>query len=127
MGADNSTCKFCKIRDEKLNLLYEDDLIFIFNDKYPSAKVHILICPKEHIKSVDELTSNHLELLDHMEKKAHQVLTNDLYVKEYFMGFHVPPFYSIKHLHMHLVSEKSFYNKIFMRSLENQKNILKNK
>ncbi len=130
MGSNNcnsTQCKFCQIRDLKTDLLYEDDLIFIFKDKFPKARVHFLICPKEHIKNVDELTSNHQDLLDHMENKVHKVLTEDIYVKEYFLGFHVPPFYSVKHLHMHCVSEKNLMNKIFMRSLDDQRIKIKSK
>ena len=49
---------FENIRDKKepANIIYQDDFITAFDDKYPVAPVHILIIPNKRIKSLDCLT-----------------------------------------------------------------------
>ena len=51
---------FENIRDgkEPANIIYQDDFITAFDDKYPSAPVHILIIPNKMIKSLDNLTDD---------------------------------------------------------------------
>ena len=50
---------FENIRDgkEAANIIYQDEFITAFDDKYPSAPVHILIIPNKMIKSLDNLTN----------------------------------------------------------------------
>ena len=49
---------FENIRDgkEPANIIYQDEFITAFDDKYPVAPVHILIIPNKMIKSLDNLT-----------------------------------------------------------------------
>ena len=49
---------FKNIRDRKepANIIYQDEFITAFDDKYPVAPVHILIIPNKMIKSLDTLT-----------------------------------------------------------------------
>ena len=51
-------CLFCKIisGDIPSKKAYEDDRILAFYDINPQAPVHILVIPKTHISSVDEIT-----------------------------------------------------------------------
>jgi len=63
----NKDCIFCKIINKEIptEFLYEDDLALAFRDIFPMASTHILIIPKEHIESVNELTDseNHEKLM----------------------------------------------------------------
>ena len=49
---------FENIRDgkEPANIIYQDEFITAFDDKYPDAPVHILIIPNKTIKSLDNVT-----------------------------------------------------------------------
>ena len=51
------SCLFCNIIAKKVpaNIVYEDQEIIAFNDAYPKAPTHILILPKKHIDSVNEI------------------------------------------------------------------------
>lgn len=51
-------CIFCDIIHKKIstNFLYEDERMVVFRDIKPSAPVHILMVPKTHILSVNDLT-----------------------------------------------------------------------
>ena len=50
-------CLFCKMvaGEIKPNVVYEDDIIFAFRDINPQAPVHILIIPKTHIATLNDL------------------------------------------------------------------------
>ena len=51
-------CIFCKIIRGEIpsNKVYEDDEILAFKDIKPMAPVHILVIPKKHIESADEIS-----------------------------------------------------------------------
>lgn len=51
-------CLFCKIikGDIPSKKVYEDDAVYAFHDINPQAPVHVLIIPKLHLSSADEVT-----------------------------------------------------------------------
>lgn len=61
-------CLFCKIinGDIPSDKIFEDDKVFVFRDINPKAKVHLLMVPREHIASLNELTPAHDALMVHM-------------------------------------------------------------
>jgi len=50
-------CLFCKIIERKIpaSVVYEDDRVLAFNDINPQAPTHVLVVPKRHIESLNEL------------------------------------------------------------------------
>ena len=52
-------CVFCKIVKGEIpsNKVYEDDDVLAFRDIQPAAPIHILVIPKKHIKSLNEIES----------------------------------------------------------------------
>src|SRR3981081_3600917 len=50
-------CPFCKIirRDIPATLVYEDDRVVALNDINPQAPTHVLIMPKRHIATLNEI------------------------------------------------------------------------
>ena len=66
-----SDCLFCKIiaGDIPSSTVYEDDSIFVFKDIAPKADVHLLVVPKIHLESLDDLKVEHQELIAHMMLK----------------------------------------------------------
>ena len=50
-------CLFCRIRDGEIpcDKVYEDDHVLAFRDVNPQAPTHILIIPKKHIATVNDL------------------------------------------------------------------------
>ena len=61
-------CLFCKIiaGDIPSAKVYEDDKVYAFRDIEPQAPVHILIIPKEHIASANELTEENASIVGHI-------------------------------------------------------------
>ena len=58
-------CLFCRIARGEIpsRKVYEDDEIFAFHDIHPSAPVHFLIVPKQHLDNLYDATPEHRPLL----------------------------------------------------------------
>lgn len=101
-------CIFCKISKKEIpvEFVYEDELIIAFKDIHPIAPVHILIIPKNHIATVDDLTESEKELAGQMILVA-QKIARDLNISEkgYKLLFRVKNHggQEIDHLHLHLL------------------------
>ena len=63
-----SDCLFCKIAAGEIpsEKIYEDDQVYVFKDIYPKADVHLLMIPREHIDSLNELNESHDKVMAHM-------------------------------------------------------------
>ena len=61
-------CLFCKIVAGEIpaDTAYEDEKILVFKDINPRAAVHLLVIPKIHIDSLDDLTDEHQMLIGHI-------------------------------------------------------------
>ncbi len=58
-------CVFCKIASNEIpsKKVYEDDQIVAFNDLDPQAPVHVLIIPKKHIQSADQIADDDTNII----------------------------------------------------------------
>jgi histidine triad (HIT) family protein len=61
-------CIFCKIARGEIpaQLVYEDNQVVAFEDIQPAAPVHILLIPRLHIPSFNDIKPEHKELLGHL-------------------------------------------------------------
>lgn len=61
-------CIFCKIIKGEIpcDKVYEDDKVLAFKDINPEAPVHVLIIPKSHIESLNELTEENSDIISHI-------------------------------------------------------------
>jgi histidine triad (HIT) family protein len=62
------TCIFCKIiaGTSPSTIVYQDEQVVAFLDIHPAAPVHILIVPRQHIASINDLSSEHEALTGHL-------------------------------------------------------------
>lgn len=58
-------CIFCKIarKESPADIVYEDDDTIVFNNIRPSAPIHLLVIPKKHIDSIDDIEVGDEELI----------------------------------------------------------------
>ena len=63
-----STCLFCKIIAGEIpaSKVYEDDRLIAFNDINPQAPMHVLVVPKKHIATLNDLTAAEDDLVGGM-------------------------------------------------------------
>jgi histidine triad (HIT) family protein len=89
-------------------IAYEDDKIFCFHDLEPQAPVHVLIIPKKHITSLDEVKDEDKELLGHIMMMVPKI-AKSLGLEN---GYRVvnncgeDGFQTVKHLHFHLLGKR---------------------
>ncbi|GAA0747340.1 histidine triad nucleotide-binding protein [Clostridium oceanicum] len=61
-------CIFCKIIEGDIpsEKVYEDELVYAFNDIEPAAPHHVLIIPKKHISSLNDLNEENSKVISHI-------------------------------------------------------------
>ena len=129
-------CEFCEILENQSDkIIYTDDLIFAFYDiKKATAKEHILVCPKKHIPTINDLTKIDINLLEKMKQIGIDLISKIDSDAKNRLGFHIPPNNSIEHLHLHcflLPFKNSFYDLVIygtmLRNIDDQIDLLKYK
>ena len=67
-----SDCLFCKIINHEIpaTLVYEDDRLVAFQDINPQAPTHILIVPRQHIATLNDLTPDDDDIVGTMVRRA---------------------------------------------------------
>ncbi len=70
-----SDCLFCKIINGEIpsTKVYEDDNVYAFNDIDPQAPFHIIIVPKDHIASGNDLTDENSAIVGHIFSAAAKI------------------------------------------------------
>ena len=100
-------CIFCKIANHEMptELIFENDKVVVFNDIRPHAPVHVLIVPKKHIRSINDIENDDREIIAEMVCVAKD-MAKKLSVNEsgYRLLFNVEQGGGqvIFHIHMHL-------------------------
>lgn len=96
-------CVFCNVDSDRFNIVLQDADFICFSDRSPAASVHLLVIPRSHIANVQSLTHKDTELVREMHAIGNKAL--DLVVQGSKQGrrfgFHIPPFRSVDHLHLH--------------------------
>jgi histidine triad (HIT) family protein len=67
-----SSCLFCRIIAGEIpsTKVYEDDEMIAFNDINPQAPMHVLIVPRTHTATLNELDADHDALVGSMVRRA---------------------------------------------------------
>ncbi len=68
-------CIFCKIIRKEIpaSIVYEDERMIAFDDINPQAPVHVLLIPKEHFPSLNEIPEDKKDVLSHLLLKAREI------------------------------------------------------
>jgi len=68
-------CLFCKMVNGSIkpDVVYENDAVLAFNDINPQAPVHVLVVPKKHIATLNDLQPEHDVLVGEMYLTAKKV------------------------------------------------------
>ena len=106
-------CLFCKISagDIPADRVFENDRIVAFRDINPQAPVHILIIPKIHIPTLNDLESRHTELVGELIQVAKDLANSEDFPEAgYRTGFNCNEAagQTVFHIHLHLLGGRSF-------------------
>ena len=98
--ASPDDCEFCSIANytTPLRTIYDSDEFMAFKSSLSDCELHYMVIPKAHIKNVhsSEVTCDMLTEMSHI---CDEIL-REVYLEKK-MIVNNPPFYSMKHLHMH--------------------------
>lgn len=103
-----SACVFCDIQTklEGHKILYQDEQVIAIRDIHPIAPVHILIIPRKHIGSINEIEMQDEPLLGHMLVVAKQLAALDgVAASGYRLVFNtgLDAGQTVQHLHLHVI------------------------
>ena len=104
---------FTQIRDREIDadIVYEDDEIMAFRDINPQAPLHVLVCPKEPIPTVNDLQPEHAELVGRLFLVARDLAAENGYEEEGYrlvMNTNAGAGQTVFHLHLHLLAGRRF-------------------
>lgn len=103
-----SECIFCKIAKKEMptEFIYEDDLVVAFKDAHPMTPIHVLIIPKKHIPTADNLKKEDEGLAGRMIITATEIARKlNISEKGYKLLFRVKTHggQEVDHIHLHLL------------------------
>jgi histidine triad (HIT) family protein len=106
-------CLFCKIVAGEIpsTQVHADDLIVAIRDINPRAPTHILLMPREHIRSAAELTEAHGPLLGRLFAVAADIARSEgIADSGYRIVTNVGRWggQTVDHLHLHLMGGRAF-------------------
>ena len=106
-------CLFCKIinGDIPSTKIYEDDKVFVFADIEPTAPIHWLAIPKEHIERLSDVNEANSEVISHIYEVISSLASQH---EEFKNGFRVvsncgeAAGQSVFHIHFHVLAGRDF-------------------
>jgi histidine triad (HIT) family protein len=101
-------CLFCKMVNGEIqpDVVYEDEEVLAFRDVNPQAPVHVLVIPKTHIATTNDLDAGNAQLVGRMLLAAQQVAADaGIAERGYRTVLNCNPEagQSVYHLHLHLL------------------------
>lgn len=100
-------CLFCQIVEGKVpaKVAYQDDEVLAFHDIDPQAPTHVLIVPRRHITSTDDLAEGDDALVGRLVRRARDIAKEKGLGNGYRLVFNngEDAGYSVHHIHLHLV------------------------
>jgi diadenosine tetraphosphate (Ap4A) HIT family hydrolase len=83
--------------------VYEDDEIVAFRTIAPSTSRHVLVCPRKHVADVDSLSGpSGVRLMKQLVAVGKKYVGDE----DAQFSFHLPPWNSIDHLHLHAIGRR---------------------
>lgn len=103
-----SDCLFCKIITKTIpaTIVHEDDHVVAFRDIAAKAPTHILVIPKKHIATLNDLNNDDKHLLGHMIFIAKQLASSEGLADDGYrlvMNCNEDGGQSVYHIHLHLL------------------------
>ncbi len=102
-------CIFCKMvaGEIKPDTVYEDEEVIAFRDINPQAPMHVLVVPKEHISTINDLDEAHAPLVGKLYLVARQVARQEGMAERGYrtvMNCNEEAGQSVFHIHLHVLA-----------------------
>ena len=109
----NKDCLFCKIiwKEIPTDFIYEDDLVLAFNDIYPQAPKHILVIPKIHIATLNDLKDDQAHIVGEMVKVSKNIAIKQGFDQNGYrtvFNCNKDAGQTVYHIHLHVLAGRIF-------------------
>ena len=103
-----SDCLFCKIvaGDIPADIVYESDTAIAFRDIHPQAPTHVLIIPRKHIATINDIDEGDAEIVGELLRTASVVARDELIADAGYrvvMNCNADAGQTVFHIHLHLL------------------------
>ena len=107
-----SACLFCRIvkREIPATIVYEDDRVLAFNDINPQGPTHVLVIPKQHIATLNDLAPDDDAIVGELVRRAGAIAAErGISSNGYRVVFNTnrDAGQTVFHIHLHLVGGRS--------------------
>ena len=104
----SSDCIFCKIINKEIpsETVFENDDVYAFRDLNPQASTHVLIIPKKHISTIDDIGEEDAELIGKLYLAASQIAAQEGLTQQGYrvvMNCKEAAGQTVFHIHLHLL------------------------
>ncbi|MEQ1730840.1 MAG: histidine triad nucleotide-binding protein, partial [Vicinamibacterales bacterium] len=106
------SCLFCKIIDREIpaSIVYEDERVLAFNDINPQASTHVLVIPRQHVATLNDLDSTHDAIVGELVRRASAIAKErGIDAAGYRTVFNTnrDAGQTVFHIHLHLIGGRS--------------------
>ena len=113
MAASNSDCLFCKILagDIPADIVYESDTAIAFRDINPQAPTHVLIIPRKHISTINDITADDQAIVGSLYLAAKEIAAAEGIADAGYravMNCNEDACQTVFHIHLHLIGGRAF-------------------
>jgi histidine triad (HIT) family protein len=110
---DDANCLFCKFVSGELDvdLVYETEKVLAFRDINPQAPTHVLIIPRKHISTINDLTNADREEIGDLYLAAKEVAKKEGFSEDGYrvvMNCNPAAGQTVFHVHLHLLGGRKF-------------------
>ena len=107
-------CLFCRIisREIQATIVYEDEQVVAFNDINPQAPTHVLLVPRRHIESLNDLTRDDDQLVGELVRRAAAIAKQRGVSTSGFrtvFNTNADAGQSVFHIHLHLLGGRAMH------------------
>lgn len=104
-----SDCLFCKMIAGEIptETVYQDEHVFAFRDINPQAPLHVLIVPRIHIATLNDLQQEHGLLVGHLFTAAKKIAEDEDVAEAGYrtvINCNAEAGQSVYHIHLHLLA-----------------------
>jgi len=108
-----TNCLFCRIASGEIpaKIVYEDDDVLAFEDINPQAPMHVLVIPRVHVATLNDLTAAHESLVGAMVRAAaHIAKKRGVAESGYRTVFNcnAAAGQTVFHIHLHVLGGRTF-------------------
>ncbi|MEJ2129018.1 MAG: histidine triad nucleotide-binding protein [Woeseiaceae bacterium] len=101
-------CLFCKIvaGDIPADIVYESDDAIAFRDINPQAPTHVLVIPRQHIATINELNDTHREIVGSLYLAAKEIAAEEGMAEDGYravMNCNAGAGQTVFHIHLHVL------------------------